>query len=213
MRSNDWNLQLDIVDLVLRCNLIAGRVMTYWNDFSWKVAAPLLRNLTPKSDIILENSISFGAGWRSRGWKQTKGKGMRSSWMFIWSLGLGKSLSPRVSLSFPGPRRRQLPHIALCALQPRPLLPQLPQQAQSSICSDSSFRGKRFLLEMSNWSAPYCLVVTKISFAETVLAWNHLHCYRNEVFMAYFKNIFHWKVKIMEFSLSISSFPPIWSEA
>lgn len=88
---------------------------------------------------------------------------MRSSWMFIWGLGLGKSVSPHVSLSFPGLEEKTTAHVALTALQPLPMLPQLRQEAQSSISSDGSFRERGLLLGTSNLSAPYCLVVTEIS--------------------------------------------------
>jgi len=57
MRSNDWNSQLDIFDLKLRCNLLPVRVMTYWNNFSGKAGSLLLRNAILKSDTTPENSI------------------------------------------------------------------------------------------------------------------------------------------------------------
>lgn len=55
---------------------------------------------------------------------------MRSSWMFIWGLGLGKSVSPHISLSFPGSKEKTTAHLALSALQPHPMLLQLWQEAK-----------------------------------------------------------------------------------
>lgn len=70
---------------------------------------------------------------------------MRSSWMFIWVLGMGKSLSPHVSLSFPGPKEKMTAHVALSVLQPHPMLQQLQQEmskkeVESSISSDGKLR-------------------------------------------------------------------------
>lgn len=83
--------------------------------------------------------------------------------MFIWGLGLGKPVSPNVSLSFPGPKEKTTAHVALSALQPHPMLPHLQQEVESSISSDGRFRERGLLLGTSNLSAPYCLVVTEIS--------------------------------------------------
>lgn len=125
MRSNDWNLQLDIFDLVLRCNLIAVRVMTYWNSSSWKVAALVLRNLPPKSDIVLENSI--WGGWRSRGWQRHKGRGWDQAGFYLGFRAGNVSITPGITV-LPCPRTRTLPTM-LSAPSPAP------QQAQSSISS------------------------------------------------------------------------------
>lgn len=102
-------------------------------------------------------------GWlQSRGWK---GRG----WIRLdVHLALGwESLSQPGFHCAPLAQEKGTAHIALCALQPHPLPPSSPQ---SSISSESRSREKRFLQGMSHWSAPYCLAVTKISFAETILA-------------------------------------------
>lgn len=133
----------------------------------------------------------IGAGWRSRGWEQTEGKGMRSGWMFIWGLGLGTSLSPRVSLSLPGPRRTTA-HVALCALQPHLCSPSFHNRHKAAFPLTGGPRRRD-----SFWESLECPLFPGCN--QNLFCRNHLSLKPSPLLQkwsvyGFFLNIFHWKV-------------------